>query len=117
MFGLEAVQCSDRIRRDPENVGSNAAECAFESRKIDSLKGTAAGIGSGIKVQNELASGEVCKPDRPTAVPRQPEAGALAPSAGLARFAAFAGLPETARGACFLAMCLPFDAFGSEFSG
>jgi len=36
---------------------------------------------------------------------------------GPAPFSAFAGPPETARGALFLAMCLPFDAFGSEFFG
>jgi hypothetical protein len=45
------------------------------------------------------------------------KAGALPPGTGPRRFAAFAGPPETARRAWFLAMRLPFDAFGSEFSG
>jgi hypothetical protein len=40
-----------------------------------------------------------------------------APGKGSPRFAAFAEPPETARKAGFLAMCLPFDAFGSEFFG
>jgi hypothetical protein len=41
----------------------------------------------------------------------------LAPSAGPRSLTAFVGPPETARGAWFLRICLPFDAFGSEFFG
>jgi hypothetical protein len=41
----------------------------------------------------------------------------LPPEKGSPRFAAFAEPPETARKAGFLAKCLPFDAFRSEFFG
>ena len=41
----------------------------------------------------------------------------LPPGKGSPRFAAFAEPPETARKAGFLAKCLPFDAFRSEFFG
>ena len=59
VLGLELGQRRHRVGGDAKDIGIGTAEIAAQAREVDGLLGAAGGVGTGIEIEHELASGEV----------------------------------------------------------